>query len=486
MKNNTLRKMLVTGLIILFIWASTLSGGSEETILEQANTTIIYVPDDYPTIQEAIDASSDHDKVVIADGIYTGSGNKNINFSGKAIIVRSENGPESCIVDAEYDGRGFMFTSGETHQSILQGITIRNGYVDESYSYGKKGGGIICYESSPTITNCIIKNNTVTADMFPRGGGLYCYDGSPKIRNCIVEGNTNMGETYGGDGAGFNLHGYECFATVINCVFRNNNQYGEYGQGGGISCDASDVKIKYCLFLNNSAYSGGGISFWMNNPIMSHCKFKGNSAYLKGGAIRCTYGSLPTINNCKITENNVQQYGGGIACTGAKTQLKNCLINNNTAGKYGGGIYTFHEMGNPTLINGCTIADNIANETGSGVYVGGNGHNPTISNCIIWDNYGQQIGVWAGCLPIFRYSDIQNGWPGIGNIDLDPMFVGGRDYHLQLGSPCIDTGDPGFVPQPGETDIDGDLRILDGDNDGQPIIDMGADENRYRLYDSIN
>ncbi len=76
------------------------------------------------------------------------------------------------------------------------------------------------------------------------------------------------------------------------------------------------------------------------------------------------------------------------------------------------------------------------------------------------------------------YSDVQGGWNGTGNINANPLFVNptGGDYHLSSGSPCIDAGDPNFVPSPGETDIDGQPRVMDGNGDGVARVDMGADE----------
>ncbi|MBM3242311.1 hypothetical protein FJZ31_39085 [Candidatus Poribacteria bacterium] len=118
----------------------------------------------FKTIQKGIDvAVSGEDTVLVANGTYTGAGNKNLDFKGKAITVTSENGAENCIIDCEGDGRGFYFHSGETEASVVNGFTITNG------SSAWDGGGIACNESSPTIQNNEIIENVAYFD----GGGIF-------------------------------------------------------------------------------------------------------------------------------------------------------------------------------------------------------------------------------------------------------------------------------------------------------------------------
>ncbi len=144
----------------------------------RAGTTITVGPGggyDYSTIKQAINAASNGDTVVVADGNYTGTNNKNLNFNGKAITVQSENGPANCIIDCEGNGRGFTFNSGEGADSVVDGFTIRNGDV-------VSGGGIYFIgKSNPTITNCIISGNTGKY-----GGGIHCWDSDPNITNCTI------------------------------------------------------------------------------------------------------------------------------------------------------------------------------------------------------------------------------------------------------------------------------------------------------------
>jgi len=114
----------------------------------------IHVPGDFPTIQAGIDRSQDGDTVLVADGVYAGDGNKNIDFEGRRIVLISENGPENCIIDSEENGRGFTFQSGEGNEAVLSGFKIING------KNASLGAGIkLSDNSSPIIENCIIENN---------------------------------------------------------------------------------------------------------------------------------------------------------------------------------------------------------------------------------------------------------------------------------------------------------------------------------------
>ena len=98
-------------------------------------TTYVVRPDgtgDFPTIQAAVDACADGDVIELADGSFTGPGNRDIDYDGRSITIRSQSGnPSTCII--RVDGtpsaphRGFYFHSQETSASVLEGITISNG-----------------------------------------------------------------------------------------------------------------------------------------------------------------------------------------------------------------------------------------------------------------------------------------------------------------------------------------------------------------------
>jgi len=198
-----------------------------------------YVPDNYSTIQDALDACMDGDTVIVRDGTYSGMGNKNLDFKGKAVTLRSENGPSNSIIDCALDGRGFIFHSGEISDSVVEGFTIMNGSVSGA------GGGIYCEGSSPTVSNCILKGNW--ADI---GSGIFCVVSDPTIMNCAIIGNA---ATSGGG-----IFSDMSSPYIVNCTVSDNvaEQY-----GGGMSCDGgSSPTITNSILWNNSALYGAEIA----------------------------------------------------------------------------------------------------------------------------------------------------------------------------------------------------------------------------------
>jgi parallel beta-helix repeat protein len=160
--------------------------------------------------------------------------------------------------------------------------------------------------------------------------------------------------------------------------------------------------------------------------------------------------------------------------------LTNCVILNNTTDYDGGGVHC-DEQSDPTFAN-CTIMGNTANRDGGGVYCTRNS-DPTFANCILWDDSPQEIFVDSGN-PIVIHCDVQGGWDGVGNIDIDPLFTDpdDGDYHLGDGSPCIDAGNNAAVAPGITADHDGNPRFRDDactEDTGSgepPIVDMGAYE----------
>jgi len=169
-----------------------------------ASAEILYVPGEYSTIQAGIDASVNGDTVMVADGTYAGSGNKNLDFLGKNIVLISENGPESCIINCGNYGRGFYFHSGESSTAVVSGFTVKNG--NSSY-----GGGVNVTNSSPTLEYCIIRENSSSGSY---GGGVYVSNGAPAFYNCTMFGNTAL---YGGA-----MYATNTTMIVNSCIIAEN------------------------------------------------------------------------------------------------------------------------------------------------------------------------------------------------------------------------------------------------------------------------
>ncbi len=90
------------------------------SVLPGAVADTLLVPSQYATIQEAIEAALPGDEVVLADGVYIGPGNTDLDLGGKAITVRSASGdPALCIIYCRGAGRGFYFHSGETSDEVV-------------------------------------------------------------------------------------------------------------------------------------------------------------------------------------------------------------------------------------------------------------------------------------------------------------------------------------------------------------------------------
>ena len=276
-------------------------------LVSPAFATNRLVPSVYPTIQAGINAAGTGDTVIVADGVHTGAGNREIYFMGKAITVKSQNGPENCIIDCQAWGCGFYFFE-EGESSVLDGFTISNGY-------GGSGAGIFC-DSSPTITNCTLTGNTSN-----RGGAIYFHGGSPKLTNCTITGNNGGSE------------------------------------GGGISCVDSRPRITNCTITGNTAENGGGVSLHESSPTIANCVISGNTSSHLGGGMYNSYDSSPTITNCTFSSNAADEAGGGVFCDASSNPaLTNCILWLN---EDSGGVVELAQLygGEPDVIFSCIQDD---------------------------------------------------------------------------------------------------------------------------------
>jgi predicted outer membrane repeat protein len=299
---------------------------------------------DAPTIQAGIDSAQPGDEVVLADGTFTGNGNRDITYTGKAITIRSESGdPDLCIIDCDGSPatphRGFCFTYGEGRSSVLEGVTIANGYFDQ-------------------------------------GGAIYCV-GSPTIRNCKLIGNC-VSDIGGGAVIGY------CCPLFSYCDFIWNHAS---RLGGGVWCLAYSQVFEHCSFVENTAGSGGGIyTDDGENLFVDHCTFWHNTASGGGAGMGCGGVNHVHVTNCTFCANQAPQgggIGGGFCVVPCSLTVSNSIIAYSIAGE---AIY----WGNPNTIF-MTCCDLYGNAGGD--YVGS-----------IADRNGTS-GNFSAC-PSFCYADL--------------------------------------------------------------------------------
>jgi len=349
---------------------------------------------------------------------------------------------------------------------------VENGSI--SYPFSEIERGIYATTYADTV---IVKPGTYYENIDLTGDwGITLTSTDPNdpniVASTVIDGNTN------GAVVTFNN---DC--SVLT-GFTITNGYTEVGFGGGIfcngQCEEAAPTISHCIITRNSAaVAGGGIYCYNNSPTISHCTITGNWAPSSGGGICCqneeTWFS-PTISHCLIAGNSSYS-GGGIFIGGGRPTISHCDISTNSAAS-GGGIF-------------CADV------------------NATVYHTILWAdtalNYGPEIFIMISGNPsvvTIEYSDVQGGlttgisypsghpphWDA-NDINANPMFVRDPnagpdgnwdgvnddfgDLHLSADSPCIDTGDPNYVPGPNETDIDGQPRIVGC------RVDIGADEFIY-------
>jgi predicted outer membrane repeat protein len=270
--------------------------GADEEAHEVCNLDKDYC---YARIQEAIDDADNGDVIVVSTGTYTGSGNRDLDFCGKPITVRSTDPADWDVVEAtviDCNGtrsephRGFHFHSGEDADSVIAGLTITNGYGDVNEGY-YVGGGVFCdANSSPTIKNCLISGNGADEDDVD-GGGIACYNSaSPHIIDCIIT--DNKAEWSGG------ISWYDSTATMEGCIISNNTA----GSSGGAMYfyQDADVAISNCTISNNSADNdGGGMCNYQSDPNIVNTILWGNQAGGSGDQIR-NYSGAPSLTYCDV------------------------------------------------------------------------------------------------------------------------------------------------------------------------------------------
>ena len=443
------------------------AAGSMLACMGVAQADQFHVPQQFPTIQAAIDSADSGDEVILQPGVYAGAGNTNLNFAGRLLTLRSTD-PSSpdvvagCVIDCEFVNGAFLFENGETNAARVDGITIRNGAPNLLGTIRTR------LQTDPMFTNCVIRGCAGLAIGPTQQGRITLID-------CTIESNGTAAANTAAVNINYPLSG----AVIRDCTFRDNI-------GGAINFGGGDYLIvEDCLFQDNQAGGAGGAIALFSSPALleiHRCRFIGNSAGTNGGAVyyRPSFSELAVRN------------------------FDSCAFIDNAAAQHGGGLYipTLNSTGDG-VITSCTFLRNTAGESGGNIAV--TSRTLTIRNCVLWagsapggpemylgpGNAGGPITV-PPATAVLEYTNLPDGAGqfllaqgasliiGAGVIHTDPLFVDepAGDARLLADSPARDAGDPSTTVPTGAADFEGDPRII-GAN-----IDLGADE--YRNIADLN
>lgn len=344
---------------------------------------------DFATIEAAVVAAAEGDSILLTDGVFTGTGNVDVNFLGKGIAICSQSGDATaCIVDLEggpgNEHRGFVFHNGETLSTSLRNITIRNGYVGLYHG----GAGISCDYTSPVITGVIFENCSASS-----GGAVWCVDGGrPFLGQCSFIGNTSRDDHGGAI--------YAAFAEPIvqECHFEGNTCS---EKGGAIWVRSTSPELSDCVFVSNSS--------------------TGDGLVMGGGAIHFQACMAPIVWGCTFIDNEAPR-GGALLIqdSGDATLVRNTFARNSAA--WGTSIYLWKS--NPWIDRTIFAFDNAGVDVVHCADLG----LPTFLRCCVFGNA-------SGDSLCGGYS---------GTVWEDPLFcdLASGDVTLHENSPCMPMNNP--------------------------------------------
>jgi len=230
----------------------------------------------YDAIQEAIDAATNGNTVVVLDGLYQGSGNRDIRPNGKEIVIQSLNGFEHTQIEG-YPSSGFICDGGETAQTVIKGFSV---YTWKDF-FGK--AGLLCDGSSPRIEDCRFWD-------CGEAGILCVSNAAPEIEGCEIVGNA-----------------------------------------GGIRSIDSSPMIESCLIVSNVSAQGAGLFFeGSSSAVVENCLIAENVATDEGGGVFVGAGAEPEFVHCTVAGNTAAVRGGGVSSAGA-AEIVNSIVYDNEA-----------------------------------------------------------------------------------------------------------------------------------------------------------
>lgn len=324
------------------------------------------VPSDHPSLQDALDAATYNDVIVLEAGTHRGEGYQDITITRDHLVIRGA-GASQTIIDLE----------GEAQLGWLDDVKIA---FEDLQVYGGSsnlGGAVrLTGDTEASFRNCTFRSCTAGS-----GGAIYASGGGTKLRweNCQFESNQATGSG-GGLSLGASPPDEAHVPVVSGCLFADNVAD---SSGGGIAAGGL-CRVTECTFTGNSADRGGGGSF-DDGVVVTDCLFQDNTAR-QGGGIHAA--EFTQISGCGLSGNMASDSGGGIHADDGVT-IAFCTLAENQAGEDGGGIYADRVSAGKTLtVHHCSISDNSAGVDGGGIRCDGT----EVASCDLTGNTAGQRG----------------------------------------------------------------------------------------------
>jgi len=453
--------------------------GSRTSLVQECkDERLIKVEEDYQVIQEAINASSHNDTVLVYEDTYY----ENINYYGKAILLASEflidgdtNHINNTIINGSQPvnpdiGSVVTFTSGEDTTTVLCGFTITGGTGTDIPSVVRMGGGIFMTVSGGKLLNNHIEYNNASGEGWSIGGGIGAAGPITPLPWVVLRGNritNNKAKSSEEEGDG---GGIECFYNLI--MTDNQISYNEAigpfrGDGGGVRIRSDfghvEVNIRNNIITHNKAVSlsdgtdlalSGGLNFFwdisgsVSNNVISYNEIEvAADKWGYGTGVLVELLDLPdpdfVFENNFVTNNNFSGgycMGGGMCIYTSGGKFLNNAIQNNKATKGGGIAIEYNTSVNTAILINNNITGNTA-DWGGGIFM--KEAEAVMINSIVWGNNAPNgASIWEETsIPEVRYSDVEGdeAWPGEGNVNCSPAFLE-DGYHLDFSTPLLNAG----------------------------------------------
>lgn len=409
------------------------------------------------SIQAAVDAATDGETIWISNGVYTASGvSQVVNIYRRSLKLRGLSGnPEDVIIDGQ-GAQGVKSTginlnlSSSVNDVLLEGLTVSNAHTSNN------GAGIYLYhtgaaDGSLEIRNCIITDNYSTN----HGAGLYMIGTSSSDFQTSIIGTTIRDNMAYGSGGGLMISVGGKF-LMQDCVIERNGCRGDTSGGMRLSNIYSTIRNTDFLYNTNYVAWAGAMEF-NRGALIENCVVIGNRGAYSGGLFHRNGGTPPAV-------------------------VRNCLIahNTSTGNPQNGGFYFWSSGPTRTVTNvleNCTFVGSVRNYLSES----GGGYSRLVAiNTIFANSVATQGNVeFFATNSLFdsaRYAAVPAVVQGTGNMCDDPKFLdtGADDYHLQSGSPALNSGY--IMPwMAGAEDLEGNPRI----DRATGTVDMGCYEYMY-------